>query len=224
MGKLIVVEGLDGSGKSTQTKLIYSNMQEHNINCRAVKFPQYGKPSAAAVEQYLSGELGELSQISPYGASTFYTVDRYSSYLSDWGKDYNDNCTILCDRYTTSNIAHQMSKLPPSEWDSYLEWICDLEYNKIGLPAPDIVVYLDVEPVVSAKLIAQRGQDSSKRDIHEENLQYLIQCRKAALYGAEKLGWEIIHCTDGDSILPIETIQSLIQEKLSELYTGERTN
>ena len=213
MGKLIVIEGLDGSGKSTQIEKLKEYLAGEQRAYRQVKFPKYDDESSALVRMYLKGELGGLDDVNTYGASIFYTVDRYASYLKDWGKDYNSDKIVVSDRYVTSNIPHQMSKLPVQEWDEYLHWCNDLEYTKIGLPKPDLVIYLDMEPEVSRRLIDQRNQgDQSKRDIHEADLNYLLKCRTAALYGAKKEGWTIISCCDGDRVYSIEEMHDKVMQ------------
>lgn len=217
MGKLIVIEGLDGSGKSTQIECLASRLAGNNTPFRQVKFPCYALDSSAPVRMYLNGELGELCDVNPYGGSAFYTVDRYASFLSDWGKDYNSDKIILCDRYTTSNIPHQMSRLPQSEWDSYLLWLKDLEYSKIGLPVPSVVVYLDMPPEVSRKLLEKRCADNNQQmDIHEKDLDYLFSCRTAALYAAERENWHVISCCDGDRMLSVLEMEQLVLEKVRE--------
>ncbi|MEG1687730.1 MAG: thymidylate kinase, partial [Angelakisella sp.] len=211
MGKLIVIEGLDGSGKTTQTTRLYAELLERNIPCKRLKFPNYDEDTSALVKMYLGGELGKLEDISPYGASLFYTVDRYGSFLRNWKQDYLTDCVILCDRYTTSNVAHQMSKLPRGHWDDYLEWLEELEYRRVGLPPPNRVIYLDMQPETSRRLLSQRyAGDESKRDIHEANFAYLVKCREAALYGAKKLGWTVISCCDGNEPYSCDRIEEMI--------------
>lgn len=218
MGKLIVIEGLDGSGKATQTAKLCDRLTERGTPCKRLTFPNYGGESSALVKLYLNGELGSLDQVGAYGASLFYTVDRYGSFLQGWGQDYRSDCVLVSDRYTTSNIAHQMGKLPREEWDNYLAWIDDLEYKRVGLPAPDRVVYLDMHPDTSRKLLSARYQgDETKRDLHEANLAYLLQCREAALYGARQKGWSVIRCCDGqDPFLP-DTIARQIWEAVADI-------
>ncbi|MEG0541419.1 MAG: thymidylate kinase [Angelakisella sp.] len=218
MGKLIVLEGLDGSGKATQTALLYSYLMEKGTPCKRITFPNYAEDTSALVKMYLSGELGGLDEVGGYGASLFYTVDRYGSYLRNWKQDYLSDCVILSDRYTTSNVAHQMGKLPREEWDDYLQWLCDLEYKRVGLPAPTRVIYLDMHPETSRRLLSRRYDgDETKKDIHEANLAYLLQCREAALYGAQQQGWKVISCCNGSEPYPQEQIFQAIIEALSDI-------
>lgn len=215
-GKLIVIEGLDGSGKATQTKKLNDYLAENNKPVLQVTFPDYESPGSSLVKMYLNGELGDNpNDVNAYAASSFYAVDRVASYLQNWKKDYDNGTTILCDRYATSNIIYQMAKFPKEKWDSFIDWQYDFEYNKLGLPAPNKVIYLDVEPEVSQKLMLKRYKgDESKKDIHEKNLDFLLTCRKSALYAAEKLDWKVISCTKSGEMRTIEEIFTEILNSL----------
>ena len=151
--------------------------------------------------------------VNAYAASSFYAVDRYASYKQFWQKDYEEGTVILAARYTTSNAIHQMGKLPKEEWDSYLAWLEEFEYEKLELPRPNIVLFLDMNPEISEKLISARYHgDESKRDIHEKNKAYLMECTKSARYAGEKLGFQMISCDDGENPYSIEQIQKKIME------------
>lgn len=218
-GNLIVIEGLDGSGKATQTKKLYDYLSENNKPVLQVTFPDYKSPSSSLVKMYLDGEMGDdPNDVNAYAASSFYAVDRVASYLQNWKKDYENGTTILCDRYATSNIIYQMSKFPMEKWNSFIDWQYDFEYNKLGLPAPDKVIYLDVEPEVSQELMLKRyNGDESKKDIHEKNLEFLVTCRKSALYAAKKLNWTVISCTkNGDMRLVEEIFKEIINSLIKE--------
>lgn len=221
-GKLIVIEGLDGSGKATQTGLLCDRLEkERGRRIRKISFPDYDDPSSALVRLYLGGELGGLDEVNAYGASLFYTVDRCASFLRHWGKDYREGALIIADRYATSNVAHQMSKLPWEEWDGYLAWLEETEYHRVGLPRPDLVVYLDMEPEISKKLLAHRySGDETKKDLHEADFAYLLRCREAALYGAEKLGWRVIRCDDGREPYPPGVIAEKVWEAATSVLEG----
>ena len=136
-GKLIIIEGLDGSGKSTQMQLLCQRAEQLGKPVRRVKFPNYDEDSSALVKAYLSGELGSLQQINAYAASVLYSVDRYATWRRHMHSDYEQGAVFLLDRYTTANMYHQTTKLPHEEWDSFLDWLVDLEFQKMGLPAPD---------------------------------------------------------------------------------------
>lgn len=213
-GKLIIIEGLDGSGKSTQIEQLRQRAELAGCKVRQIKFPNYEEDSSALVKAYLNGELGTLSEVNAYAASTFYSVDRYATYQRHMKEDYENGCIFLLDRYTTSNMYHQTTKLPKEKWDSFLEWLEDLEYDKMGLPKPDLVLYLDMSPETSKKLMEKRYHgDESKKDLHEKDFNYLLSCREAALYAAKRCGWQVLKCCDGQTPLPIDTISQMIWEK-----------
>ncbi|WRS27727.1 deoxynucleoside kinase [Oscillospiraceae bacterium MB08-C2-2] len=198
LGRLLVIEGLDGSGKATQTQLLQESLTARGFACRKISFPDYQHKSSTLVQMYLAGEIGSLEQVNVYAASSFYAADRYISYATDWQKDYLAGRTVLADRYVTSNAAHQMSRLPREQWEEYLSWMEEYEYKRLGLPRPDLVLYLDMCPAVSRLLLEKRyGGDESRRDIHERNAAYLEKSRGAALFAAQQLGWQVIPCDDG---------------------------
>ena len=217
--KLIVIEGLDGSGKSTQFEIIGRYFKDKGVPCKAISFPEYDKPSSALVKMYLNGDFSKnAEEINAYAASSFYAVDRYASYKLYWEKNYKNGELILAARYVTSNAIYQMEKLPEDEWKSYLEWLSDYEYDKLGLPRPDMVIYLDMPVDVSQKLLLERYKgDESKKDIHEGNIKFLNNCRKAALFTAERQGWEIISCSENGCALSIEAISKAIKERLENI-------
>lgn len=218
-GRLIVIEGVDGSGKTTQFELLYKYLLGKGIDVRAITFPDYSQPSSSLIKSYLAGEYGtDPSEVNAYAASSFYAVDRYASYKKFWKNDYMNGSLILSARYTTSNAVHQMNKLDFKEWDNYLDWLNDYEYNKLGLPAPDIVLFLDMPLDISEKLLYKRySNNSEKLDIHEKHRDYQLKCREAAEYSAKKLGWKIISCTDKERILSIEEIHKKIIDTVSFL-------
>lgn len=208
MGKLIVIEGLDGSGKSTQLELLPKALESKGINCQTVSFPDYESDSSALVKMYLSGAFGEKADdVNAYAASAFYAVDRFASFKTKWGDFYNAGGTVVAGRYTTSNAVHQTAKLPPEKWEAYLNWLYDFEYKKVGIPAPDKVIFLDMPTEVSQKLLSKRYKgDNAKKDIHERDVNYLEHCRKAALFTAKFSGWEIIPCARDNEPRSIEDI------------------
>ena len=213
-GKLIVIEGLDGSGKATQAKLLAQHLASQGLPVREVTFPDYASDSSALIKMYLAGQFGSKpDDVNAYAASSFFAVDRYASYKTDWGRFYEEGGVVIADRYTTSNAVHQCSKLPREQWDIYLRWLFDFEYRLMGIPAPDVVVYLSVDPAVSQSLMTGRYQgDESRKDIHEGNLGYLRRSREAAEYCTEKLGWKKIECCRDGVMRPIEDIQEEILE------------
>ena len=220
MGKLIIFEGLDGSGKGTQTKLTAEALKAEGQDLRQITFPNYQSPSSSLVKMYLGGEFGQRpDDVNAYAASSFYAVDRYASYKTDWGGFYREGGLVLSDRYTTSNAVHQCSKLPPMHWDGFLNWLFDFEYKKIGIPAPDCVVYLAVDPEVSQKLMTERYHgDESKKDIQEKDREYMARSRAAAEYCARTLGWQRIECTTIENgAKTMRTVQDINAEVLAQI-------
>ncbi len=217
MGKLIVIEGLDGSGKSTQEKLLCQKLADKGININCIKLPNYDDPACELVKMYLAGRFGNKpSDVNAYAASTFFAVDRYVSYNCYWKEKYLDGEIFLADRYTTSNAYHQLTKTPENEWDAYLDWLEEFEYNKMGIPKPDAVIYLDMPIEVSQKLMTGRyNGDESKKDIHEKDVEYLNSCRKAADYSCKKLGWIRIVCAENGEALPIDVIAEKVFDAVS---------
>lgn len=220
MGKLIVIEGLDGSGKSTQLDLLLNRLKGLNIDCRSVSFPDYESDSSALVKMYLAGEFGKKpDDVNPFAASVFYTVDRYASYKQNWGEYYDLGGVVIAGRYTTSNAVHQTSKLNESEWETFLNWLYDFEYEKVKIPKPDKVIFLDMPVEVSQKLLSGRYKgDESKKDIHESDVSYLDNCRKAAVFTANFSGWTVIPCAkDGEARTINEISDDILNEVLSVL-------
>lgn len=218
-GKLIVIEGLDGSGKSTQEKILEGRLKNDKVDFSYIKLPNYDDDACILVKQYLAGRFGSRpGDVNAYAASSFYAVDRYVSYNCYWKQDYLSGKVILADRYTTSNAYHQLTKTDKSEWDSYLAWLEDFEYVKLGIPRPDKVIYLDMPVEVSQKLMTGRySGDESKKDIHEKDTDYLSQCRVAANYACKKLGWERIECAAGGEPLSPEEIAEKVYAAVSSI-------
>lgn len=210
MGRLIILEGLDGSGKATQAALLTKTLQETGNRALQVSFPDYESDSSALVKMYLRGDFGGApGDVNAYAASAFYAVDRYASYRTKWRSFYEEGGIVVADRYTTSNAVHQCSKLPESEWDDYLDWLFDFEYGKLGIPSPDRVVYLRMDPAVSQMLMTARYHgDESQKDIHERDIGYLERSRRAAEYCAEKLGWHCVDCCRGGKLRALQDIRA----------------
>lgn len=206
-GRIIVIEGLDGSGKATQSRILMEKLSE-KYTVKKLSFPDYDSPGSAPVRMYLNGEFGkDPSCVNAYAAASFYAVDRVSSYLKDWREDYESGTLFVLDRYVTSNMVYMTSKLPKDEWDTFLGWLSEFEYDRLGLPRPDGVIYLDMPTDVSQRLMTGRyNSDESKKDLHEKNVDFLRGCRESALYAAEKQGWTVIPCSDGKNPLTIEEI------------------
>ena len=209
---LIVMEGLDGSGKGTQTAMLAQHLRKCGVPVRTITFPNYDSPSSALVKMYLSGEFGkDADSVNAYAASSFYAVDRFASFRMDWQKDYEAGTLILADRYVTSNMVFQMGKLPREEWESFAHWLDDFEYGKLGLPRPDAVLYCDMPIEISQKLLSARYQgDEGKKDIHEKDLAFLKHCRDGAMAACSWVGWQQIHCAQGDQPRSVEDIHAEI--------------
>lgn len=190
-GKLIVLEGIDGSGKSAQYRRLCARMEQDGIEYNHIVFPRYDKESSALIRMYLNGEFGTRpDDVNAYTASTFYAVDRFAAYQTDWGKRYENGGLILSDRYTTSNAVHQGSKLQDEELPAFFGWLSDLEYDKMGLPKPDLVIYLDVDVEISlARMRRRQAKNHTSADIHEKDLGYLERCLHTARMAADYYGW-----------------------------------
>lgn len=218
-GKLIVFEGTDGSGKATQSRLLCSCLEAEGIPFRKIDFPRYGKPSAAMVQEYLNGNLGKKpSDVNAYAASMFFSMDRYASYKQDWGDFYEAGGLVVADRYTTSNAVHQASKLLKSERKEYLDWLFELEYGKLGLPKPDLVIYLDMPTEITEQMMRQREQATGTHaDIHEQDETYLKNCRANAKEIVKECGWSVLNCAkDGNPRTP-EDIHAQVYRLVKKL-------
>lgn len=211
-GKLIVIDGLDGSGKTTQSQRVADALRAKGTPVRLISFPDYGEESSALVRMYLNGEFSASpSGVNAYAASSFYAVDRYASFKKHWEKDYLSGHTILATRYVSSNAIHQMCKLPESQWDGYLQWLSDFEYGRLGLPRPDRIIFLNMSRAVADRLILSRYHgDEGKKDIHEKDRAYLASCQRTAAYAAQAEGWSVVDCDDGEAPLPLDAITKKI--------------
>ena len=212
MGKLIVIEGTDGSGKSTQFALLTQRLEQENRSFRRLVFPRYSEESSALIRMYLGGQFGtHPSDVNAYAASSFYAVDRYASYKQDWGSWYEAGGLVLSDRYTTSNAVHQASKEPGEKQAAFLNWLYEFEYDMLGLPRPDLVVYLDVPTDFTEKLMRGReAATNTKADIHEKDMAYLATCRQAGRAAAKHYGWTVISCVKAGQMRSIKDIHQEI--------------
>lgn len=217
MGKLIVIEGTDGSGKSTQFQKLTQRLTLEGQTFKTLVFPQYSEPSSALIRMYLGGEFGtNPSDVNAYAASAFYAVDRYASYKKDWGKWYQDGGLIVSDRYTTSNAVHQTSKEAPENRAAYLQWLYEFEYDKLGMPKPDLTIYLDVPTEFTEKMMRHReAETNTHADIHEQDLGYLATCREMGRTAAKFYGWKVIQCVKDGKMRTIEDIHSEIYRLVS---------
>lgn len=207
-GKLIVLEGTDGSGKSTQFARLCQRMEAEGFAFQRLVFPQYQEPSSALIKMYLAGEFGSRpGDVNPYASSAFYAVDRYASWKKVWEDWYSAGGLVLADRYTTSNAVHQAPKLPEEERWTYLNWLFDLEYNRLALPEPDLMIYLDLPAEISAQMLRLRQEAThTKADIHEQDGAYLRACRESARDIAGRLGWKVVDCSRAGAMRTPEDI------------------
>lgn len=210
MGRFIVLDGLDGSGKGTQAERLRDRLAADGRKVKLISFPNYGTPGAAAVECYLGGALGaDPAATNAYAASTFYAVDRYLSWRTDWGQFLAagaDNI-VIANRYTSANAVHQLSKLPRAEWDGFLAWLGEFEFDRLGLPRPDLTIYLEMTPAISMRLVSRRSVETGQqKDIHELDPHHLEASYAAARYASDAWGWVRLPCYSGDEPKSIETI------------------
>lgn len=211
-GKLIVLEGIDGCGKSTQYEKICRRLEDENVAFRRITFPRYDKESSALIRMYLGGEFGtDPSDVSAYAASTFYAVDRYASYKTDWRDYYLSGGMLMSDRYTTSNAVHQGAKIQGAKLNIFLDWLYDFEFRLMELPKPDLVIYLDID-IETSLLNMRLRQDAThtKGDIHETDVEYLKKCLKAGSYAADHYGWRRIDCIENGKMRGIDDIHESI--------------
>lgn len=222
-GMLIAIDGLDGSGKETQSTLLCKRLTKSGIKNRLISFPTYEGDSCALVNMYLGGKFGDdPAAVNAYAASSFYAMDRYCSYMLDWKKDYDAGTVIIANRYTSANLVHQMSKLPENEWKSFTDWLWSYEFEKLGLPAPDAVIYLCLPPSVSASLIQSRCEKTgAKKDIHEKNTAFLENSYRAALYAAESCRWYKIDCADNNGLRGIDDINKQLCAEVGRIISAD---
>ncbi len=218
-GKLFVFEGTDGSGKATQSRLLFERLVREGKDCRKLQFPRYGEKSASLIELYLSGAFGEHpDDVNAYASSSFFAVDRYASYKEDWGKYYEEGGLLIADRYTTSNAVHQAGKLPDGERECFLDWLFDYEYHLLGLPEPTAVFYLDVPTELTEEMMRRRERETNTTaDIHEQDEQYLRACRENAKKVAERFDWLRIDCARDGALRTVEDIHEEIWSRIQEL-------
>lgn len=218
-GKLIVLEGTDGSGKSTQFGRLCQRLEQAEIPFQKLVFPQYQEPSSALIRMYLAGEFGtHPSDVNAYAASAFYAVDRYASYKKVWGEWYEGGGLVVADRYTTSNAVHQAAKLPAEEREAFFHWLCEFEYEKLGLPAPDQVFYLDVPTATSVQMLrARENATNTHADIHEQDTEYLRTCRETAGQASECLNWYRVRCVSEGVMRAIDDISEEIWTEIGSI-------
>ncbi|MBU5591699.1 deoxynucleoside kinase [Clostridium sp. MSJ-4] len=227
-GKLIIIEGADGSGKKTQSDKLYQRLSKEINNIIKVEYPNYKSESSSLVKMYLKGDFGNSpGDVSPYVSSTFFAADRYASYKKEWEKFYIEGGVVIADRYTTSNMVHQASKIEDEEEkERFLNWLWNFEFEMYKLPVPDLVLFLDMSPEYSKKLIKHRENKftgDSVKDIHESHYDYLMDSYNNAVNLANKYNWIKINCVDNGIIKSIDEIHEEIYVKVME-YIRDITN
>ncbi len=216
---LIVIEGVDCSGKETQTARLYERLKAEGEQVERISFPDYGSEASAPVRMYLRGDFGKSAyDVNPYAASVLFAVDRFASYKMKWFDKLSG--IVIADRYVTSNMVHQASKIADEdEKRKYIRWLCDLEYEKLELPRPDLVLFLDMPPEISAILNSERKNKitgENKKDIHEDDLKYLRESYENARFVAREQGWRVIKCAEGGDLRTIEDISEEIFKAVRE--------
>ena len=200
MGKLIVFEGIDGSGKSTQFDLLCDSFTAEGRDFIRIRFPRYNNPSSALIRMYLGGGFGDSTDaVNAYAASSFFAVDRFASFAQDWRKQYESGSLILTDRYTTSNAIHQGAKLDPQRREHFFNWLYEYEFSLLGLPAPDMVLYMDIDANQAARRLKRRqAETGTAGDIHEKDPGYLESCSQSGRQAAIHFGWHSVNCFAGE--------------------------
>ncbi len=219
-GKLIIIEAGDGSGKATQTKLLYDKLTSLKKNVCKIEYPDYDSEACAPVKMYLRGDFGgHAEDVNAYAASLFFAVDRYASYRMKWKSDYDNGAIILADRYTTSNMVHQAVKIDNTlEREQFLSWLWDTEFIKMGLPVPDKVIFLDMPPEISNELIDSRAKSQKiAKDIHEKDAPYLAKCHQVYAQMAQRYHWDVVNCTDNGKLRTAEAIHLDVWQAVKSL-------
>jgi dTMP kinase len=217
---LVVIEGVDGSGKETQSLELHKRLNQEGIQSFSIGFPRYSRESSTMVKKYLNGDFGkDAKQVDPYIASTFYASDRYASYVEEFGFALDNGMVVIADRYTTSNMVHQAGKFDSKqEKDRFLDWLCAYEYELLKLPKPDLVIFLNMPLKDSLKLTSKRkSKDGVHGDIHERDKQHLEDSYSNSLYVADKYGWVSVDCIRDGSLRTIEDINNEIFKIVSDL-------
>lgn len=220
-GKLIVFEGIDGSGKSTQFDLICDKLTAQSTDFQRLSFPRYSEPSSMLIRMYLNGDFGKNpDDVNAYAASSFFAADRYASFVQDWGSYYSNGGLILTDRYTTSNALHQGAKMESEQRSQYFKWLYEYEFQLIKLPKPDLVFYMNIDVSAAAQRLSSRqAETGTHADIHEQDLTYLENCSQSGLQAAKQFGWHIIDNTQNGQSRSREDIHGEIFERLSCLIS-----
>lgn len=219
-GKLIVVDGGDGSGKNTQTNLLVRKLEEKGVAVKKLDFPQYDTFFGKLISSYLNGEFGSLEDLNPKIPSLFFALDRFSQKerIKKW---LDEGYNVVLDRYVESNLAYQSAKLKESEREKFIRWINQLEYDELNVPKADIIIYLHVPVEVSEELIKTRPDKDyikdKRKDIHENDISYLKQVEKNYLNLAKQKSWVVVECVENGNLLSIGEIFNKIFNIISKV-------
>lgn len=225
-GRLIVIDGADGSGKATQAKLLVSALRKKRYNVKTLDFPRYEHNFfGGLIGRCLAGEYGDFIAVNPHIASVLYAADRFESksLLEKWLKN---GCIVVLDRYVSANQIHQGGKIADNKArKKFLEWLDTMEFKVFGLPRPDLVLYLDVPQKISDVLLNTGKQGLSvnhytkgKKDIAENHVQYLQNSRESALKMIKKgNNWKRIVCAHEGTLLSREAIAEMIRKKVKDI-------
>lgn len=221
-GTFIVIDGPDGSGKGTQTKLLAERLRREGLDVEHLSFPHHGEPEAFFIDQFLNGAYGSSADVGPYAASVLFAVERFHT-AGPIRKMLRDGKTVVADRYVSSNKGHHMAKLAdPAERKKFLDWLNDFEYGILRVPKPDKTIILHVPADIAFELIGKKDErgylDGKKRDIHEADPDHL-KAAEAAYLELPTIdpveSWSVVECTKNGALLTIEEIHE-------RLYTTVR--
>lgn len=217
-GKLIVIDGTDGSGKTVQANRLIERLRSEGREAQLLDFPQYGKPSAFFVEKYLRGEYGGVKEVGPRVASVFFALDRYDA-SSRISRLLDEGVTLVSNRYVSANKGHQMGKIEGHEERmAFLEWLNSFEYGLLGVPLPDLTLLLHVRAEIGFEL--SRSRDGDKQDIHQKDLEHLKAAEQAYLRLPEidKIEkWKVVECVEGDKLMTIDAIHEKVWQEVKAL-------
>lgn len=225
-GIIISIEGTDGAGKHTQQQLLMESLKQEGYSVVNQSFPNYESDSAKPVQMYLAGEFGNnANSLNAYQASVLFAVDRLCTYKKSLESHYDNGEILLFDRYVQSNFIHQCSKIDdPEKKLEFIKWEENLEYDTLGLPKPDLTFFIEMPIEKSLELAKARGEykAGTKKDIHEEDSNYMQKSYNNGLNLAKQLGWTLIHCVDeNDNLKTIDEIHQEILKKTKEYLNSK---
>lgn len=221
IGKLVVIEGLDGAGKATQTRLLLKKLKKEKYQTIIFDFPQYHKFFGKLIGAYLRGEFGGAEEVSPYFASIFYAFDRWSV-VEEIKKALNEGKIVLANRYSTANFLHQSGKIKKQKKRiQFLRWLECLEFDFLKIPKPDLVFFLNMPPCLGQKLVKNKAPRTylkkKKQDIHEKSNKHLNTAKKQAPHLIKKYHWQKINCSRGGRVLSRQEVTQKIWEKMVKM-------